>query len=71
MEKFKRLFPVLPVLLVAALAQQAQDFNFQPTTITEQVQNYIVSIAGAGVVLLGLVLGLSAAWKYARKFLKG
>ncbi|WP_172960707.1 hypothetical protein [Thermus scotoductus] len=43
------------------------DFN----QIVETVRTYILGIAGAGVVLLGLTIGISAAWKYARRYLKG
>lgn len=44
---------------------------FEPGQIAETVIQYITAIAGAGVGVLGLSIGLSAAWKYAKRFLKG
>ncbi|BAX02602.1 major coat protein [Thermus phage phiOH16] len=45
--------------------------EFDAGAIVSTVQNYILAIAGAGVALLGLTIGLSAAWRYAKRFLKG
>ena len=45
--------------------------EFNPSEIASQVINYIGLVAAAGVGVLGLSIGLSAAWRYAKKFLKG
>jgi len=69
-EALKRVFYAAPVLAVAALAQSAgADFN--AGDIASSVRNYILGIAAAGVGVLALTIGLVAAWKYARRFLKG
>jgi hypothetical protein len=59
----------VPFLLVA-FAQQDSG-GFQPGTIATGVMTYIGGIAAAGVAVLALTVGLSAAWRYAKKFLKG
>jgi len=64
-EALKKVLYTAPVLAVAL----AQEFN--PSEIAGQVQNYVVAIAAAGVGILALTIGLTAAWKYARRFLKG
>jgi type IV secretory pathway VirB2 component (pilin) len=60
----------VPFLLVA-FAQQDSGGSFQPGTIATGVMTYIGGIAAAGVAVLALTVGLSAAWRYAKKFLKG
>lgn len=45
--------------------------GFDAAQIVSTVQQYIVGIAGAGVGVLALTIGLSAAWRYAKRFLKG
>jgi hypothetical protein len=45
--------------------------NFNPSDIAATVTQYIGMIAAAGVGVLALTIGLSAAWRYARRFLKG
>lgn len=45
--------------------------DFNPSEIASQVIQYVGLIAGAGVGVLALTIGLSAAWRYAKKFLKG
>ncbi|WP_167481872.1 hypothetical protein [Thermus caldilimi] len=45
--------------------------EFEPSQIASQVTNYIGLVAAAGVGVLALSIGLSAAWRYAKKFLKG
>nr|P82889.1 RecName: Full=Capsid protein G8P; AltName: Full=Coat protein B; AltName: Full=Gene 8 protein; Short=G8P; AltName: Full=Major coat protein [Thermus phage PH75]1HGV_A Chain A, PH75 INOVIRUS MAJOR COAT PROTEIN [Thermus phage PH75]1HGZ_A Chain A, PH75 INOVIRUS MAJOR COAT PROTEIN [Thermus phage PH75]1HH0_A Chain A, PH75 INOVIRUS MAJOR COAT PROTEIN [Thermus phage PH75] len=45
--------------------------DFNPSEVASQVTNYIQAIAAAGVGVLALAIGLSAAWKYAKRFLKG
>jgi len=62
----KRVLYAAPVLALAAFAQ---DFN--AGDIAAQVRNYVLGIAAAGVGVLALTIGLVAAWKYARRFLKG
>jgi len=59
----------VPLLLVA-FAQDSGG-SFQPGTIATGVMTYIGGIAAAGVGVLALTVGLSAAWRYAKKFLKG
>jgi len=65
-EVLKKVLYTAPLLAVAAFAQ---DFN--ASEIAGQVRNYILGIAAAGVGVLALAIGLTAAWKYARRFLKG
>ncbi|MCX7850829.1 hypothetical protein [Thermus sp.] len=45
--------------------------DFNPSEIASQVTQYVGLIAAAGVGVLALTIGLSAAWRYAKKFLKG
>lgn len=45
--------------------------EFDPSEIASTVTQYIGLIAGAGVGVLALTIGISAAWRYAKKFLKG
>lgn len=45
--------------------------GFDPSTIASGVTSYINTVAAAGVGVLALTIGLSAAWRYAKKFLKG
>lgn len=45
--------------------------GFDPGQVVTTVQQYILAIAGAGVGLLALTIGLTAAWRYAKRFLKG
>ena len=45
--------------------------EFNPADIASTVTQYIGAIAAAGVGVLALTIGLSAAWRYARRFLKG
>jgi hypothetical protein len=64
--KVLQTLPVLAVVLGLALAQE-----FNPSQIAGQVTQYIGAIAAAGVGVLALTIGLSAAWRYAKRFLKG
>jgi len=52
-----------------AFAQQSQGFD--PSTIASGVTTQIGGVAAAGVGVLALTIGLTAAWRYAKKFLKG
>lgn len=45
--------------------------GFDPAEIASTVTQYILAIAGAGAGVLALTIGISAAWRYAKKFLKG
>lgn len=45
--------------------------GFEPGQIATTVTQYVTTIAGAGAAVLALTIGLSAAWRYAKKFLKG
>ena len=58
-----------PVLAVLAGAQDSSSFN--AGQVATGVMTYIGGIAAAGVGVLALTIGLSAAWRYAKKFLKG
>ncbi len=55
-----------------SFAQQAggNDFTFDPTPIADGVKTNILAVAAAAVGLLGLTIGIAAAFKYARRFLK-
>ncbi|WP_172960774.1 hypothetical protein [Thermus scotoductus] len=44
---------------------------FDPAPIADAVKQYVQAIAGAGAGVLALTIGLSAAWRYAKRFLKG
>ncbi len=68
MKRVLRLLPAAAVLAVSAFAQEA---GFDPAQIAQGVQNYVLQIAAAGVGVLVLTIGLSAAWRYAKRFLKG
>jgi len=68
-EALKRVLYTAPVLAVAAFAQA--EGGFDAGGIADQVRTYVLGIAGAGVGVLALTIGLMAAWKYARRFLKG
>lgn len=45
--------------------------SFDPSSIASGVTGQIGAVAAAGVGVLALTIGLSAAWRYAKKFLKG
>lgn len=45
-------------------------FSFDPTPIAEGVKTNILAVAAAAVGLLALSIGIAAAFKYARRFLK-
>jgi ABC-type transport system involved in multi-copper enzyme maturation permease subunit len=63
---------LLALALGLAFAQTAgSDVNFDPTAISGKVLQYFQLIVAAGVVVLGATIGVSAAWRYAKKFLKG
>lgn len=63
-----RALPVIAALSVAAFAQTS---DFDAGRIADGVRNYILGIAAAGVGVLVLTVGLAAAWRYAKRFLKG
>lgn len=57
--------------LGAAFAQTSGTQSFDPSTIATGVTGYIGAVIAAGVGVLALTIGISAAWRYAKKFLKG
>jgi len=59
--------PVVAVGLGLALAQ----VDFNASEISNRVLQYIGTIVAAGVGVLAVTIGVSAAWRYAKKFLKG
>lgn len=61
----------LPVVAALGMAAFAQTSDFDANQIAEGVRTYILGIAAAGVGVLALTVGLSAAWRYAKRFLKG
>lgn len=58
-----------PLVVAGAFAQDSSSFN--AGQVATGVITYIGGIAAAGVGVLALTVGLSAAWRYAKKFLKG
>jgi hypothetical protein len=72
MRKLVQTLGLLVLALGLAFAQTGGgDVNFDPTAISSQVLNYFQLIVAAGVVVLGATIGVSAAWRYAKRFLKG
>ncbi len=67
----KRLLHFLPAAAVLAVSAFAQQADFDPSQIANGVRNYVLQIAAAGAGVLVLTVGLSAAWRYAKRFLKG
>jgi hypothetical protein len=68
----RRVLQTLPVLAVAlglALAQTQVDFD--ASNIAGRVLQYVGTIVAAGVGVLAVTIGVSAAWRYAKRFLKG
>jgi hypothetical protein len=57
--------------LALGLAFAEGDVSFNPSEISAKVLQYFQLIVGAGVAVLGATIGVSAAWRYAKKFLKG
>ena len=64
---------VLQTLSVGTLALGLAfaQVNFDPGNIAGQVLQYIGAVVAAGVGVLAVTIGVSAAWRYAKKFLKG
>ncbi len=71
MRKVLQTLPVVALALGLAFAQTGGDVAFNPSEISSKVLQYIQAIVAAGVVVLGVTIGVSAAWRYAKKFLKG
>jgi hypothetical protein len=67
--KVLQTLPVLAVGLGLALAQTQVDFD--ASNIANRVLQYIGTIVAAGVGVLAVTIGVSAAWRYAKRFLKG
>ncbi|BDG15440.1 MAG: hypothetical protein ABWJ90_07750 [Thermus sp.] len=70
-QKVKLLVGAGLAALPAVLPAFAQVEGFDPGVIASQVMGYIGQIAAAGVGVLALAIGLTAAWRYAKRFLKG
>lgn len=66
---FKRVSWLLAPLSMVALADGTTAFD--PSTIATSVTSQVQAIAVAGAGVLALTIGLSAAWRYAKRFLKG
>jgi fumarate reductase subunit D len=66
----RKVLQTLPVLALALGLAFAQ-VDFDAGAIRDQVLGYIQAIVAAGVVVLGVTIGVSAAWRYAKRFLKG
>jgi hypothetical protein len=45
--------------------------DFDASNIAGRVLQYIGTIVAAGVGVLAVTIGVSAAWRYAKRFLKG
>ena len=69
MRKVLQTLPVLAVALGLALAQTQVDFD--ASDIANRVLQYVGTIVAAGVGVLAVTIGVSAAWRYAKRFLKG
>jgi ABC-type Fe3+ transport system permease subunit len=67
--KVLQTLPVVAVGLGLALAQTQVDFD--AANIASRVLQYIGVIVAAGVGVLAVTIGVSAAWRYAKRFLKG
>lgn len=67
-----RAFPFVAAASMA-LAQSTGggDLPFEPQQIATKVLTYLAAIVGAGVLILGATIGISAAWRFARRYLKG
>jgi len=66
----RRVLQTLPVLALALGLALAQ-VEFNASEISNRVLQYIGAIVAAGVAVLAVTIGVSAAWRYAKKFLKG
>jgi hypothetical protein len=66
----RKVLQTLPAVALALGLASAQ-VQFDASEISGQVLQYIQTIVAAGVVVLGVTIGLSAAWRYAKRFLKG
>jgi len=67
----RRVLQTLPVLALALGLALAQQVDFNASEISNRVLQYIGTIVAAGVAVLAVTIGVSAAWRYAKKFLKG
>ena len=67
MRKVLQALPVVALVLGLAFAQ----VDFDAGDIAGQVLQYIGAIVAAGVGVLAVTIGVSAAWRYAKRFLKG
>jgi uncharacterized membrane protein YidH (DUF202 family) len=68
----RKLVQTLGLLALAfGLAFAQADLTFNAGDISAKVMQYLQTVVAAGVVVLGATIGISAAWRYAKKFLKG
>jgi hypothetical protein len=67
----RRVLQTLPVLALALGLALANQVDFNASEISNRVLQYIGTIVAAGVAVLAVTIGVSAAWRYAKKFLKG
>ena len=67
----RKVLQTLPVVALALGLAFAQQVDFDATEISNRVLQYFQAIVAAGVVVLGVTIGVSAAWRYAKRFLKG
>lgn len=66
-----RLLALFALAALGAAFAQTQQPQFDPSSIATGVTSYIGMVVAAGVGVLALTIGISAAWRYAKKFLKG
>ena len=67
----RKVLQSLPVVAVALGLALAQTVDFDASSIAGRVLQYIGVIVAAGVGVLAVTIGVSAAWRYAKRFLKG
>jgi len=67
----RKVLQTLPVLVVALGLALAAQVDFNASEISGRVLQYIGVIVAAGVGVLAVTIGVSAAWRYAKRFLKG
>ena len=69
---FKKLSVLGTSLVLGALAfAQTASADIDPAPIAQKVTTNLLAIAGAGVGVLALSVGLVTAFKFVRRFLKG
>jgi uncharacterized membrane protein YidH (DUF202 family) len=71
MRKLVQTLGLLALAFGLAFAQTGGDLAFNASEISGKVMQYLQTVVAAGVVILGATIGISAAWRYAKRFLKG